>query len=139
MISRGHGFQRGKLIQLLELMLPLKLVYVTDLVAWDVYAVQASNFLGHDNYPIMQAVLPDKQAAFLRNARRRIFDREPRGVTMFVYFASVSVKSGDVVDCTIDGGPKKVLFYGAHTLMIGRTMSAPSSTCGSSAHSASLQ
>lgn len=64
MISRGHGFDEGELIQLLELMLPLKLVHVTDLVAWDVYTVQASNFLGHDNYPIMQAVLPDKQGRF---------------------------------------------------------------------------
>ena len=61
---------RARLIQLLELMLPLKLVHVTDLVAWDVYMVQASNFLGHDNYPIMQAVLPTSRAAFLRNASR---------------------------------------------------------------------
>ena len=38
---------------------------------------------------------------------------------MFVITLPVSVKSGDVVDCTINGEPKKVLFYGAHTLMIG--------------------
>jgi hypothetical protein len=64
MIARGEPFRDGEIVALPMLSLPLKLVCVDDIRAWENYTVQAGEHLGHDGYDIMQAVLSDKEGRF---------------------------------------------------------------------------
>ena len=63
MIAAGKPFEDGEMIHLLMLTLPLKMIRASA-IAQEEYTIQAGQYFGHENYAVMQAVLPDKEGRF---------------------------------------------------------------------------
>ena len=63
MIAAGHGFKDGETIRILGGKMPVKLIRA-GAAAREEYTVQAGAHFGHDEYEVMQVLIPDKQGRF---------------------------------------------------------------------------
>jgi hypothetical protein len=63
MITAGRAFANGQIILLPEASLPVKVIYASDTARTE-YAVQAGEYLGDHDYPIMQVLIPAPDGKF---------------------------------------------------------------------------
>jgi hypothetical protein len=63
MIAAGHGFEDGETVRMLGSKVPVKLIHASA-AAREEYTIQAGEHFGHDEYEVMQVLIPDKQGRF---------------------------------------------------------------------------
>ena len=63
MIEAGMPFADGHLVRIGGARLPVKLIRA-DPVAQDEYTIQAGEFRGHDDYAVMQVLIPDREGRY---------------------------------------------------------------------------
>ncbi len=63
MIARGGPFANGEVVALPMLTLPMKFI-VADTRAHENYTVQAGEYLGHQNYDVLQVLISDREGRF---------------------------------------------------------------------------
>ena len=62
MIAAGHGFEDGETVRMLGSK-EVKLIHASA-AAREEYTIQAGEHFGHQNYSVMQVLMPDKQGRF---------------------------------------------------------------------------
>ena len=62
MIAAGHGFEDGETVRMLGSK-EVKLIHASA-AAREEYTIQAGEHFGHDEYEVMQVLIPDKQGRF---------------------------------------------------------------------------
>jgi Domain of unknown function (DUF4262) len=63
MIRTGKPFLDGQLVRINAARPPVKLIRANDIARTD-YTVQAGQYLGHENYAVMQVLIPDRNGRF---------------------------------------------------------------------------
>jgi hypothetical protein len=63
MIDADAAFEDGQVVLIPGARLPVKIVRANN-VARTEYALQAGQYFGHNNYPIMQVLIPDRDGKF---------------------------------------------------------------------------